>query len=119
MSYIIQLVSAKHSSHLHPRRVIGAFNMFFFKQKTAYELLISDWSSDVCSSDLSAERATLDLDGISHLQSLKTGALIRFSCEAGALLAEAAAAERAALVAYAQDLGLAFQIADEIGRAHV
>src|SRR3546814_6524682 len=25
---------------------------FFFKQKTAYELLISDWSSDVCSSDL-------------------------------------------------------------------
>src|SRR3546814_4530178 len=31
---------------------------FFFKQKTAYELRISDWSSDVCSSDL--EAATLD-----------------------------------------------------------
>src|SRR3546814_14304531 len=30
--------------------------MFFFKQKTAYELRISDWSSDVCSSDLAAER---------------------------------------------------------------
>src|SRR3546814_8693044 len=29
---------------------------FFFKQKTAYELRISDWSSDVCSSDLSATR---------------------------------------------------------------
>src|SRR3546814_1251783 len=29
-------------------------NFFFFKQKTAYELLISDWSSDVCSSDLRA-----------------------------------------------------------------
>src|SRR3546814_20073705 len=28
--------------------------MFFFKQKTAYELRISDWSSDVCSSDLRA-----------------------------------------------------------------
>src|SRR3546814_10129678 len=28
--------------------------VFFFKQKTAYEMLISDWSSDVCSSDLSA-----------------------------------------------------------------
>src|SRR3546814_9403461 len=27
--------------------------MFFFKQKTAYEMRISDWSSDVCSSDLS------------------------------------------------------------------
>src|SRR3546814_14270558 len=29
---------------------------FFFKQKTAYEMRISDWSSDVCSSDLGAER---------------------------------------------------------------
>lgn len=64
--------------------------------------------------DISPERASLDLQGISHLQSLKTGALIRFSCEAGALLAEAGEAERAALVAYAQDLGLAFQIADDL-----
>src|SRR3546814_10526100 len=30
------------------------FSIFFFKQKTAYEMLISDWSSDVCSSDLRA-----------------------------------------------------------------
>src|SRR3546814_1004567 len=29
-------------------------SFFFFKQKTAYEMRISDWSSDVCSSDLSA-----------------------------------------------------------------
>src|SRR3546814_5427869 len=29
---------------------------FFFKQKTSYEMRISDWSSDVCSSDLAAER---------------------------------------------------------------
>src|SRR3546814_5941128 len=28
------------------------FELFFFKQKTAYEMRISDWSSDVCSSDL-------------------------------------------------------------------
>src|SRR3546814_6577183 len=30
--------------------------VFFFKQKTAYEMRISDWSSDVCSSDLAGER---------------------------------------------------------------
>src|SRR3546814_7227267 len=30
-------------------------SFFFFKQKTAYEMRISDWSSDVCSSDLDAE----------------------------------------------------------------
>src|SRR3546814_13493524 len=32
------------------------FLFFFFKQKTAYEMRISDWSSDVCSSDLAARR---------------------------------------------------------------
>src|SRR3546814_1003144 len=34
-------------------------NFFFFKQKTAYEMRISDWSSDVCSSDLG--NATFDI----------------------------------------------------------
>src|SRR3546814_10272912 len=33
---------------------------FFFKQKTAYEMRISDWSSDVCSSDLVAEHVSRD-----------------------------------------------------------
>src|SRR3546814_9649016 len=33
---------------------------FFFKQKTAYEMRISDWSSDVCSSDLSAELVAVE-----------------------------------------------------------
>src|SRR3546814_1776578 len=33
------------------------FIFFFFKQKTAYEMRISDWSSDVCSSDLCSERS--------------------------------------------------------------
>src|SRR3546814_7710624 len=32
---------------------VFVFVFFFFKQKTAYEMRISDWSSDVCSSDLS------------------------------------------------------------------
>src|SRR3546814_13683139 len=34
---------------------------FFFKQKTAYEMRISDWSSDVCSSDLAVMRRLADL----------------------------------------------------------
>src|SRR3546814_3755622 len=34
------------------RCVLICFSFFFFKQKTAYEMRISDWSSDVCSSDL-------------------------------------------------------------------
>src|SRR3546814_6990380 len=34
---------------------------FFFKQKTAYEMRISDWSSDVCSSDLGTRELTVDI----------------------------------------------------------
>src|SRR3546814_6540680 len=39
-------------------------SFFFFKQKTAYELRISDWSSDVCSSDLSARSKSICNGGI-------------------------------------------------------
>src|SRR3546814_1353008 len=43
-------------------RIIGQYYVvFFFKQKTAYEMRNSDWSSDVCSSDL------LDVKGVSHV----------------------------------------------------
>src|SRR3546814_17804201 len=37
---------------------------FFFKQKTAYEMRISDWSSDVCSSDLHVEMTRSSADGL-------------------------------------------------------
>ncbi len=64
--------------------------------------------------DISPARSGLDLEGITELQRLKTGALIRFSCEAGAILGRAGGAERQALTAYAEDLGLAFQIVDDL-----
>src|SRR3546814_5500870 len=41
--------------------------VFFFKQKTAYEMRISDWSSDVCSSDLQRQQAD-DLDALADRQ---------------------------------------------------
>jgi farnesyl diphosphate synthase len=68
--------------------------------------------------DLEAERLeggrALSVGEILHLQSLKTGALIRFACEAGAILGEAEAGEREALSQYGEQLGLAFQIADDL-----
>jgi farnesyl diphosphate synthase len=68
--------------------------------------------------DLEAERIARDtpltLAEILNLQSLKTGALIRFSCEAGAILGEAIPEEREALRRYGTELGLAFQIADDL-----
>src|SRR5204863_1061382 len=53
-------------------------------------------------------------DHIIVLQAMKTGALFRFACLAGAILGQASAAERAALALYADRIGLAFQIADDI-----
>ena len=64
--------------------------------------------------DLIAEHQTLDIGAITRLQRMKTGALIAFSCEAGAILAKAPAEPRAALRGYAHDLGLAYQIADDL-----
>jgi len=64
--------------------------------------------------DLLAEDMTLDLDAIVRLQRLKTGRLIGFACVAGAILGGAEAGARAALADYADDLGLAFQIADDL-----
>lgn len=68
--------------------------------------------------DLAAERTHaeggLSAPEILHMQSLKTGALIRFACEAGAVLGEAGPEARAALRQYGTALGRAFQIADDL-----
>src|SRR3546814_3693691 len=47
--------------------------MFFFKQKTAYEMRISDWSSDVCSSDLGRRRPLFSGEFIAALKMIDTG----------------------------------------------
>src|SRR3546814_20740380 len=44
--------------------------LFFFKQKTAYEMRISDWSSDVCSSDLTMSLSTITLEDALQLLKL-------------------------------------------------
>lgn len=68
--------------------------------------------------DLEAERLGDGRDQtasqILHLQALKTGALIRFACEAGAILGEAGAEAKASLGRYGTALGRAFQIADDL-----
>ena len=64
--------------------------------------------------DLIAEHQSLHIGAITRLQRMKTGALIAFSCEAGAILAKAPGEVRTALRGYAHDLGLAYQIADDL-----
>lgn len=64
--------------------------------------------------DIIGEKLDFDLGTISRLQRMKTGKLISFACEAGAILGKANEPHRRALLNYANDLGLAFQVTDDI-----
>jgi farnesyl diphosphate synthase len=64
--------------------------------------------------DLEAEQARTDETGVITLQAMKTGALIRFACEAGAIVAGAPADDRERLAEFGSAVGLAFQLADDL-----
>lgn len=64
--------------------------------------------------DLIGEKEEFDLGTISRLQRMKTGKLMAFAAEAGAILGKGSEAHRKALCNYAYDLGLAFQVTDDI-----
>jgi farnesyl diphosphate synthase len=64
--------------------------------------------------DLEAEKTRFDLATVTRLQQMKTGALISASVEAGAILGRLPVEGRTGLHGYARDLGLAFQIADDL-----
>jgi farnesyl diphosphate synthase len=64
--------------------------------------------------DLEAEKSSFDLPTVTRLQAMKTGALIAAAVEAGAILGRLPIEGRTSLRGYARDLGLAFQIADDI-----
>ena len=64
--------------------------------------------------DLEAETRPMVLDEVRQMQAMKTGALIQFAAVAGGIHGQADEAMQAALERYSRDLGLAFQIADDL-----
>jgi farnesyl diphosphate synthase len=64
--------------------------------------------------DLAAEKTPLDKDGTRAMQALKTGALFRYACEAGAIMGRASADKRERLAKFGAQLGLVFQLADDL-----
>ena len=64
--------------------------------------------------DLKAENANLGMAEVTRLQRMKTGMLIAFACESAAILGKAPEPARHALHAFVHDLGLAFQIVDDL-----
>jgi farnesyl diphosphate synthase len=64
--------------------------------------------------DIVAEKEEFDLHTVTRLQQLKTGALLGAAVEMGAVLGKVSEEGRGHLRAYARDIGLAFQIADDL-----
>ncbi len=64
--------------------------------------------------DMRGEGHALALSEVEHMHALKTGRLIRYSAEAGAILGGASTEARARIAAYGRDLGAAFQVADDV-----
>ncbi|HKU97126.1 MAG TPA: farnesyl diphosphate synthase [Vineibacter sp.] len=64
--------------------------------------------------DMMAPDKTFGADDVIQLQRLKTGALFEFCCVAGAILGQATAEDEARLRDYARDIGLTFQITDDL-----
>jgi farnesyl diphosphate synthase len=64
--------------------------------------------------DLEGERTPPDLPGLERMEQLKTGAMIEFSADAGAIVAGASSTVRNSVRAWARCLGLAFQITDDL-----
>ena len=61
-SYCVRVSWVAYASCRDLRRCLVWLFFFFFKQKTAYEIVSRDWSSDVCSSDLPTKVKIADLE---------------------------------------------------------
>src|SRR3546814_7734103 len=99
--------------------VDSSFLFFFFKHKTAYEMRISDWSSDVCSSDLILDRVVDELRAVigRNNRDPRRQALLQFvEFRPDSLYGRASIRARAQDDDAARDLAVAVQ---QIGRAHV
>jgi geranylgeranyl pyrophosphate synthase len=91
-----------------PPAVLGRMAVELFRAGGIEGMVGGQWL------DLEAEGRALALDDLIAVHRGKTGALIRASCTVGAIAAEAGPAKAAALTDYGEDVGLAFQIADDV-----
>lgn len=78
----------------------------------AFGGMVSGQTLDIYAVSTGSKQA--DEDIISRLEQMKTGRLLRYACEAGAVLGKASVEERQILISYARKIGQAFQIADDI-----
>jgi len=93
----------------HPRKAVRLDLIAGLAKASGGHGMVGGQMLDLLSADM-----TSDAGNLTRLQKMKTGALISFAVDAGALLGMADSAARNSLAAYAHDAGLAFQIADDL-----
>jgi geranylgeranyl pyrophosphate synthase len=103
-----RLLAVASSELRLPARAIGSMAEELFQAGGIEGMVGGQWL------DLEAERRRLPLADLIQVHRGKTGALIRAACALGGMAAQAGAAELAGLTAYGEDIGLAFQIADDV-----
>lgn len=100
-------VLAHHSTHHDP--AVRSDLVLSFAQSCGIAGMVGGQMMDLMSED-----REMTIEDITRLQRMKTGALFAISCEAGAILGKASRSMRSALKAFAYDVGLAFQITDDL-----
>jgi geranylgeranyl pyrophosphate synthase len=103
-----RVLSAAAEALALPPAALGRMAIELFRSGGIQGMVGGQWL------DLEAEGRTLALEDLMAVHRGKTGALIRASCSLGAIAAEAGPAGVAALTSYGEDIGLAFQIADDV-----
>ncbi|MCC5976842.1 MAG: polyprenyl synthetase family protein [Salinarimonas sp.] len=98
----------------HPDPAIRAELMLGLARAAGLGGMVGGQMLDLAAEGRYGEETALSQDDIRTLQAMKTGALLTFAAEAGAIAAGADARDRARLVSYGKALGAAFQIADDI-----
>jgi farnesyl diphosphate synthase len=100
--------------HIHPDAAIRVALIAALARSAGIGGMVGGQMLDLAAEGRFGASKPLTIEDVVRLQSMKTGALLVFACEAGAVLGGADTPQRDAIVAYGQAVGRAFQIADDL-----
>ena len=110
LTYAFELISAP-ATHADPAVRCRLLNLLA-RQAGAFDGMVAGQMLDLIAEKLPTETDFAPI--IKQIEAMKTGALLSYACEAGAILGQADEEQRQALRAYARGIGMAFQITDDI-----
>jgi farnesyl diphosphate synthase len=98
----------------HPDPVVRIALVARLAEASGHDGMIGGQVIDMLAPSLELKERKFGVEDVVNLQRLKTGQLFEFSCEAGPILAKASPEDRARLRAYAREMGVVFQITDDL-----